>query len=80
MAMKVAVSIPDPLFEEAERVSQRLRIPRSQLYSRALQAFVRQHSGEEVTARMNAALERVGAAKDPGWENLGLEVIRREKW
>jgi metal-responsive CopG/Arc/MetJ family transcriptional regulator len=80
MTMKVAVSIPDPLFEEAERVSQRLRMPRSQLYSRALQAFVRQHSGEEITARMNAALERVGAPGEPGWENLGLEVIRREKW
>ena len=80
MPMKVAVSIPDPLFDEAERVSQRLRIPRSQLYSRALQAFVQQHSGEEITARMDAALERIGASKEPGWEDLGLEIIRREKW
>ena len=78
--MKVAVSIPDPLFEEAERVSQRLRIPRSQLYSRALQAFVRQHSGEELTARVNAALERIGTPQEPGWENPGLEVLRRETW
>jgi metal-responsive CopG/Arc/MetJ family transcriptional regulator len=80
MSMKIAVSIPDPLFEEAERVSQRLRIPRSQLYARALQAFVRQHSGEDVTARMNAALERIGGAEDPGWETPGLEVMRRETW
>ena len=80
MPMKVAVSIPDPLFEEAERVSQRLRIPRSQLYSRALQDFVRHHSGEEITARMNAALERIGTTEEPGWEGPGLEVIRREKW
>ena len=80
MPMKVAVSIPDPLFEEAERISQRLRIPRSQLYSRALQAFVRQHSGEELTARVNAALERIGTPQEPGWENPGLEVLRREKW
>jgi len=80
MPMKVAVSIPDPLFEEAERVSQRLRIPRSQLYSRALQDFVREHSGAEITARMDAALEQIGASKEPEWEGLGLEVIRREKW
>jgi metal-responsive CopG/Arc/MetJ family transcriptional regulator len=80
MPMKVAVSIPDPLFEEAERVAQRLRIPRSQLYSRALQAFVRSNSGQDITDRMNAALERVGEAEDPGWENPGLEVVRRETW
>ena len=80
MTMKVAVSIPDPLFEEGEKVSQRLRLPRSQLYARALQAFIRQHAGEEITAQMNAALERVGATRDPDWENLGLEVARREKW
>ena len=80
MPMKVAVSIPDPLFEEAEKVAQRLRIPRSQLYSRALQAFVRNNSGQDITDRMNAALERVGDAEDPGWEGPGLEVVRRETW
>ncbi len=80
MPMKVAVSIPDPLFDEAERVSERLRIPRSQLYSRALRAFVQQQSGEEITARMDAALERIGASKEPGWDDLGLEILRREKW
>ena len=80
MVMKVAVSIPDPLFDEAERVSERLRIPRSQLYSRALQAFVQLQSGEEITARMDAALERISASKGPGWEDLGLEILRREKW
>ena len=80
MPMKVAVSIPDPLFDEAEKVSQRLRIPRSQLYARALRAYVRSHSGDEITARMNAALERVGDAEEAGWEGPGLEVVRREKW
>lgn len=78
--MKVAVSIPDPLFHDAERASRRLRVPRSQLYSRALEAYVRQHSGEEITARMNAAVAKVGHKLDPGWENPGLEVLRREKW
>ena len=80
MSMKVAVSIPDPLFEEAERVSPRQRIPRSQLYSRALRAYVQQHSGDEITARMDAALQEIGVSQEPEWEHLGLEVIRREEW
>ena len=78
--MKIAVSIPDPIFREAEEVSRRLRVPRSQLYSLAIAAFVRQHSGEDVTARLDAALAKVGSKADPGWESPGLEVLRREKW
>lgn len=74
--MKVAVSIPDPIFREAERVSRRLRVLRSQLYSRALETYVRLHSGEEVTARINVALRRLRARVDAGWENPGLEVLR----
>lgn len=75
--MKASVSIPDPLFHEAEKLAKRLGMPRSQLYARALQALVRQHAPESITAQMNATLERVGTSTDPGWERLGLEVIRR---
>ena len=78
--MKVAVSIPDPLFRDAEQVSRRLSVPRSQLYARALEAYVRQHAGQEITARLNAALARVGARRDAGWEQASLETLRREKW
>jgi mRNA-degrading endonuclease toxin of MazEF toxin-antitoxin module len=33
--VKTAISIPDPLFDAAERLAKRLRIARSQLYCRA---------------------------------------------
>jgi metal-responsive CopG/Arc/MetJ family transcriptional regulator len=77
--MKVAVSIPDPVFRAAERVCRKLRVPRSQLYSRAIQAFVRQHSGADVTARLDAVVAKIGSGTEPGWEGPGLEVLRREK-
>jgi hypothetical protein len=78
--MKVAVSVPEPVFEAAERVSKRMRIPRSQLYSRAIAAFVRQHSGEDVTKALNAVYAKQSSALDPAWERASLEVMRREKW
>jgi len=79
--MKVAVSIPDPIFREAERISRRLGVPRSQLYSRAIQAFVRREAGTDVTARMNAVMAKLPPSPaDDGWENPGLEILRREKW
>ncbi|HEX9636699.1 MAG TPA: ChpI protein [Acidobacteriota bacterium] len=78
--MKIAVSIPDPIFQAAERVSRRLKVPRSQLYSRALEAYVRRHSGAEITVRLNETVARLGPEADGGWENPGLEIWRREKW
>lgn len=78
--MKVAVSVPDPLFHDAEAVSRRLRVPRSQLYSRALEAYVREHSDEDVTARLDAAIARLPPEDREPWEGPALEVLRREKW
>ena len=78
--MKVAVSVPDPLFRDAEAVSRRLRVPRSQLYSRALEAFVRQHSGDDVTARLDAVIARLSAEDREPWEGPALEILRRERW
>lgn len=71
--------MPEPVFEAAERVSKRMRIPRSQLYSRAIAAFVREHSGEEVTRALNAVYAKTSAL-EPEWEGASLEVLRREKW
>jgi metal-responsive CopG/Arc/MetJ family transcriptional regulator len=78
--VKVTVSVPEPVFEAAERVSKRMRIPRSQLYSRAIAAFVRQHSGEDVTKALNAVYAKHASALDPAWEGASLEVLQREKW
>jgi metal-responsive CopG/Arc/MetJ family transcriptional regulator len=78
--MKVAVSIPDPIFREAERISRRIRVPRSQFYARALEAYVRERSGEDVTERLNEVYRRTSPKFDPAVEALSLEILRREKW
>lgn len=78
--MKVAVSVPEPVFEAAERVSKRMRIPRSQLYSRAIAAFVREHSGEDITKALNAVYGKASSSLDPAWERASLEVSRQEEW
>lgn len=73
-AVKVAVSVPDPLLRDAEAISGRLRVPRSQLYARALEAFVRQHSGGDVTARLDAVIGRLPPEDREPSEGPGLEV------
>ena len=42
--MKVAVSIPDEIFAEAEDLAKRFNTSRSELYSRALGTFIGLHA------------------------------------
>jgi metal-responsive CopG/Arc/MetJ family transcriptional regulator len=78
--MKVAVSVPDPVFEAAERVSRRLRISRSRLYAVAVEEFVRQHSEQDVTEQLNRVYAKNSSRLDPALGSASLEVLRRERW
>lgn len=78
--MKVAVSIPEPIFRNAERIARRLRVPRSQFYAKALEAYVREESGEQVTRALNEVYAKVSSRLEPEAEAVALEVLRREKW
>jgi metal-responsive CopG/Arc/MetJ family transcriptional regulator len=52
--MKTAVSIPDPLFEAADNLADRLGISRSELYARALARELASESDEAIVARLDA--------------------------
>jgi antitoxin MazE6 len=55
--MKAAVSVPDEVFEQADKLAKHLKMSRSQLYRRALREYVARHAPEAVTE----ALDRVSA-------------------
>jgi metal-responsive CopG/Arc/MetJ family transcriptional regulator len=52
--MKIALSIPDELFESAETLGKRLGVTRSRLYATALADYVAKHRGRKTTERLNA--------------------------
>jgi metal-responsive CopG/Arc/MetJ family transcriptional regulator len=58
--MKTAVSIPDDVFRDAERLAKRLRRSRSQLYADALREYVTSRSPDEIEATMNRVLDEIG--------------------
>lgn len=78
--MKVAVSVPDTVFQAAERVSRRMRMSRSRLYWKAVEAFVRQHSQSEITEQLDKVYAGDSSKPDPGLGAASLEVLRRERW
>ncbi|HVQ08444.1 MAG TPA: hypothetical protein VMS43_08405 [Allosphingosinicella sp.] len=78
--MKVAVSIPDPVFAEAERLAAHLQTSRSDLYARALAAFVGNHAQDRVTEKMNAVVDAVDASPDPFSKAAARRVFERVEW
>ena len=57
--MKTAISLPDALYEDAEKTARAMGIPRSQLFARALSEFLKRHKREEITQRLNEVYEKV---------------------
>jgi predicted transcriptional regulator len=78
--MKTAISIPDDVFEEAERLADRLQTSRSQLYTRALAEFVARHADDRVQAAMNAAVDEVGPALDDFTREAARQTLQRVEW
>jgi hypothetical protein len=51
--MKTAVSIPDRVFQSAEKLAVRLGISRSELYAKALAALIEKHREELIASNLN---------------------------
>ena len=81
MGMKVAISIPDALFKEAEAVAKALGISRSKLVQTALEAFLQRKREEKVTAALNRSFARHPPEEvDPFLQRLALEGMKRTEW
>ena len=63
--MKTAVSLPDELFAEGERLAAQLGVPRSQLYATALKEYIHRHGSEHVTALLDAVYTDEESHLDP---------------
>lgn len=75
--MKTAVSIPDDLFEQAEKTAHKLGLARSQFYARALEEFIRMHDKQKITARLNKIYPEESALNDFTAADAGLEQLRK---
>ena len=78
--MKTAVSIPDDVFEDAERLASRLRTSRSQLYARALAEFVARHDDDRVTSLMDQAVREAGGDADAFVQAAAQQSLQRVEW
>jgi metal-responsive CopG/Arc/MetJ family transcriptional regulator len=78
--MKVAISLPDQVFDAAERVARDMKVSRSQLYAEALAAFVAERSAASVTEQLNAVYDCADAKLDPVMAEVQARSISDETW
>jgi len=78
--MKTAVSIPDEVFEEAERLARRMKRSRSEVYSRALAEYVARHASDRVTEAMNRTLAEINERADEFSRAASHRVLERSDW
>ena len=62
--MKTAVSVPDDLVAQVDRLARRSSRSRSEVYSAALREYITRHAPDEVTAGLDRVVAEVGDADD----------------
>ena len=79
--MKTAVSVPDDLFAQVDRLASRSRRSRSEVYSAALREYVARHAPDEVTAGLDAVLADVGEpVADPFVATAARRTLGATEW
>jgi metal-responsive CopG/Arc/MetJ family transcriptional regulator len=78
--MKTAISIPDEVFQHAERLARRTKKSRSRLYGDALKEYLARHAPDEVTEAMNRACAEVGENKDFFVSSAAHRILERSEW
>jgi len=78
--MKVAVSIPNELFDSGETLGKKLGVSRSRLYATALAEFLAKHRGRKTTERLNAVYASEDSRLDPRLRRLQGRSLGEPSW
>ncbi len=78
--MKTAISIPDPIFQSAERLASRTKKSRSQVYSEAVEEYVARHDPDTVTEQINAVCDEIDTRPDPFLTEAARRILAGTEW
>jgi metal-responsive CopG/Arc/MetJ family transcriptional regulator len=80
--MKTAISIPDDLFNDAERLVARFKTSRSELYSRAIAEFLARHDEDAATQALNEVVQSLNTdSPDTRMTTASaVAILRQVEW
>jgi len=77
--MKTKITIPDPVFDEAETLDKSMGISRDELYTIALASWLAKHAAK-VTEQLNEVYGEEDSALDPVLAQLQFRSLTAEDW
>jgi metal-responsive CopG/Arc/MetJ family transcriptional regulator len=80
LAMKTAISIPDEVFEAADRTAKKLGLSRSELYATAVHEFLERHRIEDVTSKLDEVYATTKSGLDEGLKQMQYQSLDKEDW
>ena len=78
--MKTAISIPDPIFQSAEVMAQKLAISRSELFTKAISEYIETHKYQDVTESLNQVYVELSSGLDKKLIEMQANSIEKEIW
>lgn len=78
--MKTAISIPEKVFKSAEDLANQLGKSRSQLYTQAISSYVKRHSNDNVTKKLDEVYTNEDSHLDRDLKKLQSRSISKETW
>jgi len=78
--MTTSISVPDPVFQEAEQLAERLEKTLDQLYTEALVEYLARRNPDTITERLNEVYDSVEEPEDRFVSETARDVLRRVEW
>lgn len=78
--MKTAISLPDEVFQEAERLARRLKKSRSAVFREAVAEYVARHEPETITSELDRVADEVDTHLDAPASAAAARLLRRSEW
>lgn len=78
--MKTAISIPDDVYAEADRLARSQGKSRSQLYTEAVREYLIRHDEEAITNTLNRLCDELDLGIDPFVAAAARLVLERTDW
>ncbi len=78
--MKTEISVPNPIYEAAERLAEELGMSLSEFYVAALAAYVATYQNGDITKRLDEVYGKEDSKLEPGWVAIQIASIGEDKW
>ena len=78
--MRTAISIPDKVFQSAEALAVCMDLSRSELYAKAIEAFIKAQKNQSVTETLNEIYTTENNSLDDLSHTLQTQILDKGEW